>query len=662
MSFEELELDLGHEAMGGHDVYQLGYAGGSVLFCIDFGHEYRRSACFVAEDVELARTFAQTVARDAGVDLTVGEQPRDSVGRVDVLLVGEVEDENGDTWKTIRVTFEPAVELEFRLGVSRKTCLVTPRMGSAESAFTAWANCLFQNDEPIVEVLETLPDWVDPHPLASGAQALPERFTSRVIWVDDAFVGVAEDPGLVFAHSDHGLEIVFETRHVTALAGYGKSVVVAHEDEQSRGMVSIIRDINETELEIDDLYTEPIPLPSEALLIAPDGTMVAFAVPGRHDARFATLIVDTDGKEIDCIEDGWPISWDTSGLCLRGVDGGGALVWDGPLSVSAGDPAARFVGPWMLRVEDGLVRLNEHAFATDGAPKARVEGRSYQPLDAWCVFNWKRPYLVDVRQGRGWPLLPTHMAAQHVVVDRDRTKALLTIQGVSFVATLRGPNDHPTPQDHLEKAFAQDQFVFQGVSTDLSLAELGRWHGLSPAEVKKRLTQSATSFVETRMKLARDAINTHAEEITAIGVDNAAGWVVLSRRFAPDEWLERFEHALAQTFTRRLTDEKFMEFALHGGVIPGEDVSRVQEALVGAKRAWLDPPQSEMQERVALAIDVAVEVLVDFRTSPVPSNVWETVENHMARVHELLALGVPEVVGLGETIELLRSIETMATR
>ena len=97
-------------------------------------------------------------------------------------------------------------------------------------------------------------------------------------------------------------------------------------------------------------------------------------------------------------------------------------------------------------------------------------------------------------------------------------------------------------------------------------------------------------------------------------------------------------------------------------ILNGEDVSRVQEALVGAKRAWLDPPQSEMQQRVALAIDVAVEVLVDFRTSPVPSNVWETVENHMARVHELLALGVPEVVGLGETIELLRSIETMATR
>lgn len=669
MGFQDLEFDLTHEMLGGHDIYTLGYAGGSCMFCVDFGHDYRRSAAFLAHDVESARTFIEVVARDVGFELAAPRTALERPGAVDALLVGESEDDNGDRWQTIRVTFSPAVELEFKLGVSRKTATVASRVGSDHSAVLAWMRCLFVT--PVAQTDQRLatPDWVDPRPLTTRAEALPERFSSRVVWAEDVFVGVAEDPGLLLAHDDvHGIEIVFETRQIAAIASAGRGVVIVHEDEHGQGIVSIIRDVDMDELEIDELYRTDSPLPPEALLVSPDNALIAFAIPGRLDARFATLVIDREGREIDCIEDGWPVGWGAEGLSLRGVDGEGALLWLPSVKGSQGaiihaNASVRELGPWTMQVEDGLVRLGEAEFISDGVSTSRLRGRSYQALgDGWCVFNWSRPYLVDVASGVGWPLLPLEMSAQNVMVSPRRDRAFVTIDGVSFALELRHPNDVMTSDETLRQEFARDRFHAGSVATQISLAEVGRWHNLEPSDVKRRLDQAAQDFVTTRMRLVREALQDGPDKISAIGADHAAAWALLVQRMEPEAWQNAFEQGLYETFAKRLDDDKFLEFAIHGGVIPGEHVGRVQEALAGAKRLWLQTPHSPMQGQVALAIDVAVEVLGDFRESPVPSNLWKNIETRMRRVHELLTLGAPEVVGLGETIELLRSIESMATR
>jgi len=661
LSFFELELDLSHEVIGGHDLYRLGYAGGECVLCVDFAHAYQRKAAFLGEDLESTRTFFDAVARDAGLESDAVNLPlRRSPGPVDVLLVGELQDDDGNTWVTARAKFTPTLEIELRLSIERKTCMLSPRLGSVDSVFSAWRGRLFE--EPILEETppEVLPSWVaGAKPLISAIKALPERFTNRVIWVGSSLVGVAEDAGLLFAQNKEGaLEIIFETGHISAIAGHGASVYIVH-DEDGVGFLSVIPDIHAQEIDVEDLYEEPNALPSDALVVSADGRFVAMAVPGRQEARFATLILSTaNDVELDCVEDAWPVSWDGADLVLRGVDGGGALTWNHGTSPGSEE---RWVGPHQLIVGDGAILLGKQEFESDGASQARLAGRAYQSLDdGWCVFNWMRPYLVHVPSRQGWPLLPADMSAQLVNVNSQRTEVLFTIDGVSFVAKI--VSEAAVSEECVVDGFKEDRFFLGDVDAGISLATLGRVEGLTPEDVRVRLNESAQGFVDLRLLQASDAWNNDPAHVGAISVDHAGVWSLLTKRLEQDAWLVGFQPALEATFLSRLGDDKFLDFAVHGGVIPGDHINRVQEALVGARSAWLDPPQTELQQQVALAVDVALEVLGDVRSTPIPTNVWEDVEDHMTRLHHLLAAGVPDVVGLNETIELLRSIEIMATR
>jgi hypothetical protein len=232
---------------------------------------------------------------------------------------------------------------------------------------------------------------------------------------------------------------------------------------------------------------------------------------------------------------------------------------------------------------------------------------------------------------------------------------------VSFVANII-TDLNAASEDSVVDSFKADRFVLGDVDAGISLAKLGRLEGLTPSDIRVRLNESAQGFIDLRRLQASDAWAADPTHVGAIGVDHAGVWSLLTKRMDQDAWLVGFRPALEAAFMSRLADDKFLDFAVHGGVIPGDHINRVQEALVGAKTVWLDPPQTELQERVALAVDVALEVLGDVRSTPIPTNVWEDVEDHMTRLHHMLAAGVPDVVGLGEVIELLRSIETMATR
>lgn len=662
MSFE-LTLDLSLDARGGHDVFRLEYAGGECFLVVDFGHDYRRRACFVGMDADATRVFVDTVARDAGVAFETDLPLRETPGGLEVTLVGEVEDADGTVWKTMRWHLGPALEVDARFGVDKQTCVVVPRLGSADSVMNAWRGLLFEEPLQTESKTDVQPAWLaDSRTWIHDVVALPERFSNRVVWASAGFVGVAEDPGLLFMHDrERGLEIVFETRHIHALAAHKSSVFVVHEDEQGRGLLTLIEDVAQEELDVVDLYVESTPLPSEALVLSPDGAMAAIAVSGRGDARFDTLVVDRAGHTLAVLEDAWPLEWSES-LLLRRVDAGGTAVWDGQRVVEA--EARRHVGPWELSIQAGAVAFGNHVFASDGAPLSRLEGRVYQPLcHGQVLAHWDRPYLLHPRSGEGWALLPQGMPAQHVVVSHDGEQVLITQENVTFLARV-GPShdDAELAERELSDAFLTDRFQRRELDAGLSLAELGRWHNLSANEVRHRLDEAAQEYLDQRLTKAMQAWEDDVAAVAGLGVDCAGGWVLLAGRLDARTWHGGFTQAIEETFVRRLADEKFLEFALHGGFVPGERVNVIQEALVGARVAWLSPPTSEMQERVALAIEVSLEVLADLRETAVPGNVWDDTEQHAGRLHEMLALGVPDVVGLGETIELLRCIEELATR